>query len=527
PFPKWHKFEYILFAVDYVSKCAKAQALPTNNARVVVTFLRKLFCHFGMSKALISDQGIKRRRRDLYGDDVRNLATTSRRGRLKEDLESSTWRWRQDFKDLSSHGRILLLVSVGNKCSKVFPLLVIEFGDSNKAPPEETAKDKGPPGEVSSSTKKKGRTVAITAKDMQKRKNDVKARTTLLLALPDEHQLRFSKYDSTKELWEAILKTFETLEQTFNRLQAIVSHLEFMDVSIEQDDLNQKFLTSLAPECLVYTIVILLESANHQEVKTEGRERESYKKDPKVKEPAPKAMIAIDGIGVIWPRKMKLQRIMLLCLMKKKPTPIIDVSKSVTKEQEKRWKSNHPSFFEERGSSGNVVPKPMIKFVKESGYPNATKVNNTENARKPTVKYAEIFDHLEFNCNHDTWVDKGKTQTRVNHAQDNMKYTSTHKSMTPRAVLLKSGTKPIKRPFSTARPTLKSAQPKMKSFVKITHSNVKRPFERKLTAKNKVWSPTVRPKIPTVGSKVPTAKPSVVADKGNKGKAVKASARWI
>ncbi|GKA36941.1 ribonuclease H-like domain-containing protein, partial [Tanacetum coccineum] len=154
---------------------------------------------------------------------------------------------------------------------------VIEFGDSYKAPPEETGK--GLAGE--GSAKKKGRTVAITAEDMQKQKNDVKARTTLLLALPDEHQLRFSKYDTAKELWEAILKTFggneatkktkknqlkqqygnfkaegsETLEQTFNRLQAIVSHLEFMDVPIEQDDLNQKFLTSLAPEWLVYTIV--------------------------------------------------------------------------------------------------------------------------------------------------------------------------------------------------------------------------------------------------------------------------------
>ncbi|GJU62955.1 hypothetical protein Tco_1244790 [Tanacetum coccineum] len=36
--------------------------------------------------------GIKQRHRDLYGDDVRNLATASGRDRLKEDLESSTWR---------------------------------------------------------------------------------------------------------------------------------------------------------------------------------------------------------------------------------------------------------------------------------------------------------------------------------------------------------------------------------------------------------------------------------------------------
>nr|GFA17393.1 hypothetical protein [Tanacetum cinerariifolium] len=49
---------------------------------------------------------------------------------------------------------------------------------------------------------------------MQKRRNDVKARTTLLLALLDEHHLRFSKYETVKELWEAILKTFGGNEAT-------------------------------------------------------------------------------------------------------------------------------------------------------------------------------------------------------------------------------------------------------------------------------------------------------------------------
>nr|GFB72121.1 hypothetical protein [Tanacetum cinerariifolium] len=152
-----------------------------------------------------------------------------------------------------------------------------------------------------------------------------------------------------------------------------------------------------------------------------------------------------------------------------RPTPSIDVSKSR-----------------------------VIKFMIESACPNATKVNNTENSRKPTVKYAEM----------------------VNHAQDNMKYTSTHKSMTPRAILLKYGTKPIaiNRPFSTARPTLNSAQLKMTYFVKTTHSNVKSPFEIKSAAKNKVWVPTVRPKIPNVGSKVLATKPTVSADKETREK---------
>nr|GEX79560.1 hypothetical protein [Tanacetum cinerariifolium] len=137
---------------------------------------------------------------------------------------------------------------------------VIEFGDSYKVPinfdPDNaiTRKD----------DEQSGRTVTITTEDMQRKKNDVKSRTTLLLSLPDEHQLRFSKFKITKELWAAILKTFggnkatkkrkknllkqqygnfkaegsKTLEQTFNRLQVIVSQLQFIDVEVEKDDLN-------------------------------------------------------------------------------------------------------------------------------------------------------------------------------------------------------------------------------------------------------------------------------------------------
>nr|GEZ14490.1 ribonuclease H-like domain-containing protein [Tanacetum cinerariifolium] len=112
---------------------------------------------------------------------------------------------------------------------------------------------------------KLGRTVTLTAEDMQKKKNDVKARTTLLLSLSEKNQLQFSKYKTTRELWATILKTLggneatkktkknllkqqygyfkaedsETLEQTFTRLQVIVGQLQFMDVEIEQDDLNQ------------------------------------------------------------------------------------------------------------------------------------------------------------------------------------------------------------------------------------------------------------------------------------------------
>ncbi|GKC38965.1 reverse transcriptase domain-containing protein [Tanacetum coccineum] len=57
PFPSSRKNKYILVAVNYVSKWVEAEALPTNDARVVVKFLKKLFSRIGVPKALISDRG--------------------------------------------------------------------------------------------------------------------------------------------------------------------------------------------------------------------------------------------------------------------------------------------------------------------------------------------------------------------------------------------------------------------------------------------------------------------------------------
>nr|GEZ99039.1 reverse transcriptase domain-containing protein [Tanacetum cinerariifolium] len=49
--------KYILVAVDYMSKWVKAKALPTNDARFVVKFLKSLFSRFGTPKVIISDRG--------------------------------------------------------------------------------------------------------------------------------------------------------------------------------------------------------------------------------------------------------------------------------------------------------------------------------------------------------------------------------------------------------------------------------------------------------------------------------------
>ena len=53
PFPKSYGNEYILVAMDYVSKWVETVALPTNDARVVIKFLKSIFsqdlAHLGHS----------------------------------------------------------------------------------------------------------------------------------------------------------------------------------------------------------------------------------------------------------------------------------------------------------------------------------------------------------------------------------------------------------------------------------------------------------------------------------------------
>nr|GEX67577.1 reverse transcriptase domain-containing protein [Tanacetum cinerariifolium] len=57
PFPSSKGNKYILVAVDYLSKWVEAKALPTNDARVIVKFLKSLFSRFGIPRAIISDRG--------------------------------------------------------------------------------------------------------------------------------------------------------------------------------------------------------------------------------------------------------------------------------------------------------------------------------------------------------------------------------------------------------------------------------------------------------------------------------------
>ncbi|GJW20888.1 ribonuclease H-like domain-containing protein [Tanacetum coccineum] len=95
-----------------------------------------------------------------------------------------------------------------------------------------------------------------TAEEKLARKNELKARGTLLMALPNEHQLKFNTYKCAKTLMEAIEKRFgEGLDQTYDRLQKLISHLEILGETISQEDMNLKILRSLPSEWKTHTLI--------------------------------------------------------------------------------------------------------------------------------------------------------------------------------------------------------------------------------------------------------------------------------
>ncbi|GJU12379.1 hypothetical protein Tco_1134775 [Tanacetum coccineum] len=70
-----------------------------------------------------------------------------------------------------------------------------------------------------------------SVEEKAQRRAELKARSTLLMALPNEHQLKFNSYKDAKTLMQAIENRFgEVIEQTYERLQKLISQLEMHEI---------------------------------------------------------------------------------------------------------------------------------------------------------------------------------------------------------------------------------------------------------------------------------------------------------
>nr|GEU98003.1 ribonuclease H-like domain-containing protein [Tanacetum cinerariifolium] len=107
--------------------------------------------------------------------------------------------------------------------------------------------------------------VPAIAEEKAQRRLELKARSTLLMGILNEHELKFNSINDAKSLLQAIEKRFagnaatkktqrnllkqqyenftasslEVLDQTFDRLQKLISQLEIHSESISQEDVNQ------------------------------------------------------------------------------------------------------------------------------------------------------------------------------------------------------------------------------------------------------------------------------------------------
>nr|GEV84473.1 DNA-directed DNA polymerase [Tanacetum cinerariifolium] len=101
--------------------------------------------------------------------------------------------------------------------------------------------------------------------------------------------------------------------------------------------------------------------------------------------------------------------------------------------------NNISSVSEIGESTGSILSKPEIKFVKLADSPTVAKTNKDETARKPIVKYVEIYRKTSKRSNV-----RGRTQAKNNY---------THQSRSPRTVFHK----PDRFPTRTTRPNMNAA----------------------------------------------------------------------
>ncbi|GJX67949.1 hypothetical protein Tco_0303676 [Tanacetum coccineum] len=110
-----------------------------------------------------------------------------------------------------------------------------------------------------------------TAQVILARQKERKSKSILLLAIPDEYQLRFHRFKDAKSLWAAIKSRFggnveskkmqknvlkqqfenfsvsdtEGLDKAYDRFQKLISQLKFHGATVPNEDANQNFLRAL------------------------------------------------------------------------------------------------------------------------------------------------------------------------------------------------------------------------------------------------------------------------------------------
>ncbi|GJW04648.1 ribonuclease H-like domain-containing protein [Tanacetum coccineum] len=236
--------------------------------------------------------------------------------------------------------------------------------------------------------------------------------------------------------------------------------------------------------------------------------KDSSRRTVNVEETSSKAMLAIDGASFDWsymaddevPTNMSL-----MAFLDSK------TSKSVSEDtsNEVRESSDAPLVEELVSNDKSQTPRGNQRNWNNQKY---QQLGNDFVMYNKACFVCESFDHVQANCNYHQRdrVVFGNNYTRVNYNYCAKRtHPSAHRNMDPRAVLMKSGLKPLNtaRPVNIAYPktTVNSARP-ISHFSKSAQSTVKSPYQIKTTLTNQNF----RQKVNIAKGKFYTAWPKAV-----------------
>ncbi|GJX37877.1 ribonuclease H-like domain-containing protein [Tanacetum coccineum] len=476
----------------------------------------------------------------------------------------------------------------------------------------------------------------VTTEEKVQKKNDVKARSMLLMALPNEHLMTFNQYKDAKTLFatiqirfggnEATKKTqmtllkkmyenfiwrnkpnldtmsFDDLYNNFKIIEQEVKRTESSSSSSSSQNMasvsspsstNEVNIaygvstanTQVSPtrtqktgrkitinrsdtagydkskvECFNYHKIghFTRECRGPRNQDSRKRNQDNSKRTVHVEETSSKAMVAIDGASFDWsymvdnevPTNMALMAFSDFEVNNDKTcskTCLKSFETLKTQLDDLRIEFNKSEFnlaTYKRGLSS--VEEQLVFYKKNEGYshlnldlsysgleefqqpefegygPKTSKsvsedISNEvrESPDAPLVAKLVLDEKsqspkADYNYHQRERVVSGNNYTRVNYNYSAKKaHPSAHRNMAPRAVLMKTGLRPLNtaRPVNTAHPktTVYSARP-MSRFSKSAQSTVKRPYQIRTTLTNKNFSQ----KVNTAKGKFYTARPKAV-----------------
>ncbi|GJZ31242.1 hypothetical protein Tco_0576289 [Tanacetum coccineum] len=410
-------------------------------------------------------------------------------------------------------------------------------------------------------------------------KNEIKARETLLMALPNKDQLKFHSYQDAKLLMEAIEKRYGGNKES--------KKLVIQEEVINQEDMNLKLLRSIPSEWKTHAVIwrnnVEIETISlddlHNNLKIYESEligSASTSQNPQNVLLYPTTLIATtvqsqpnspqmlrEDLEQINPddlEEMDLQWEMAMLIIRARRFIKSDRMDNTSAPIIEDWNSDDESEIDYT-IEPSIEKTKSVKTVRET---DAAKQNPRGNQRnwnnlmsqrlgndfKMTNKACYTcgsFEHLHYVCDKKVARHAWNNSRRVNHKNFSNKMTHPHpkRSFVPQAVLTRSGklstasavvntvrsvntanTKAVNtaRPVNTAasKQTVNHPRPLNNTF-KRGYSQSSRPFNRYFANKNSITKSNVN----TVSVKHTTARDrAVVRNKGKRANAVKASACW-